>query len=128
MFDESDTESAPHVALISESLARVRWPNQDPWAHVGIRQHGWRFAFADDHCVVGDTHEYSLETPAHPTIYVDIRQRPKGYFTVVMRADTDPSSVFSAARGIMRELAPMCRAVPHIFAVYSASLDRAGST
>jgi putative ABC transport system permease protein len=124
MFDERDTESAPHVALISESLARVRWPNQDPLGHTlefGNMDGDLRLLTIIG--VVGDTHEYSLETPARPTIYVDIRQRPKGYFTVVMRADTDPSSVFSAARGIMRELAPDVPPRFRTFSqVYSASL------
>jgi len=124
MFDERDTESAPHVALISESLARVRWPNQDPLGHTlefGNMDGDLRLLTIVG--VVGDTHEDSLETPARPTIYVDIRQRPKGYFTVVMRADTDPSSVFSAARGIMRELAPDVPPRFRTFSqVYSASL------
>ncbi|PYR60160.1 MAG: permease [Acidobacteria bacterium] len=30
IFDERDGANAPHVALISGSLARERWPNQDP--------------------------------------------------------------------------------------------------
>src|SRR5262249_32472685 len=30
MFDEHDGFDGPHVALISESLARSRWPNEDP--------------------------------------------------------------------------------------------------
>jgi predicted permease len=124
MFDERDTESAPHVALISESLARLRWPNQDPLGHTlefGNMDGDLRLLTIVG--VVGDTHEYSLETPARPTIYVDIRQRPKGYFTGVMRANTDPSSVFSAARGIMRELAPDVPPRFRTFSqVYSASL------
>src|SRR5208337_1699157 len=30
LFDQRDTMASPHVALISESLAREKWPNQDP--------------------------------------------------------------------------------------------------
>jgi putative ABC transport system permease protein len=34
MFDDRDTPDAPHVALISESLAQARWPGQDPIGHT----------------------------------------------------------------------------------------------
>ena len=30
LFDDRDAQGAPHVAVISESLARSRWPNVDP--------------------------------------------------------------------------------------------------
>jgi hypothetical protein len=30
LFDRQDTADAPQAALISESLARARWPNEDP--------------------------------------------------------------------------------------------------
>ena len=34
MFGEQDNWNSPHVAVISESLARQRWPNQDPIGQV----------------------------------------------------------------------------------------------
>ena len=34
MFGEQDDWNSPHVAVISESLARQRWPNQDPIGQV----------------------------------------------------------------------------------------------
>jgi hypothetical protein len=34
IFDERDGANSPHVAVISESLARDRWPNQDPIGHT----------------------------------------------------------------------------------------------
>src|SRR5258708_6193850 len=34
IFDESDSEDSPHVAVISDSLARARWPGQDPIGHT----------------------------------------------------------------------------------------------
>jgi hypothetical protein len=30
LFDDGDGPDAPHVAVISESLAKARWPDQDP--------------------------------------------------------------------------------------------------
>jgi hypothetical protein len=34
LFDARDGAEAPHAALITESLARERWPNQDPIGHT----------------------------------------------------------------------------------------------
>jgi len=34
LFDERDGVNSPHVAVISESLARDRWSNQDPIGHT----------------------------------------------------------------------------------------------
>jgi predicted permease len=126
LFDQRDTMDAPHVALISESLAREKWPNLDPLGRTiefGNMDGDVRFLTVVG--VVGDVREDSLEARPRPTIYVDYRQRPQatGRFTVVLRTETDPAVVFSAAREIVRGLDPN---VPPSFStfteVFSASL------
>ncbi len=111
IFDDRDTENAPHVALISQSLAKQKWPGQDPIGHtVEFGNMDGDVRLLTIVGIVGDTHEDSLERPANPTIYVDIRQRPKGYFTVVMRADADPSSgIFGSSRHRATNWLRMCR-------------------
>ncbi|HXN64531.1 MAG TPA: ABC transporter permease, partial [Candidatus Acidoferrales bacterium] len=107
MFDDRDTPSSPHVALISQSLADRKWPGQDPLGHT------IEFGNMDGDLhlltivgVVGDTHEDSLELPADPTVYVNMLQRPRGSFVTVMRSNTDTASVFAAARSVLHNLAP----------------------
>ena len=124
MFDESDGPNAPHVALISESLGRDRWPNQDPIGHTiefGNMDGDLRLLTIVG--IVGDTHEYGLDAPPRPTVYVNLFQRPRAAMTMTMLSDADTRSVTSAARGILRELDPD---VPPSFQtfqqVYSASL------
>jgi predicted permease len=126
LFDERDTMGAPHVALISQSLAREKWPNMDPLGRsieFGNMDGDLRFLTVVG--VVGDIREDSLEARPRPTIYVNYRQRPQatGQFTVVMRTAADPAVVFSAAREIVRSLDPN---VPPSFStfteVFSASL------
>ncbi|HSB11220.1 MAG TPA: FtsX-like permease family protein, partial [Blastocatellia bacterium] len=73
--------------------------------------------------IVGDTHEYGLDEPPRPTVYVNLFQRPRSVMTVTLLADTDTRSVSSAARGILQELDPEIPANFRTFQqVYSASL------
>jgi predicted permease len=109
LFDQRDTMDSPHVALISESLAREKWPNQDPLGRTiefGNMDGDLRFLTVVG--VVGDLREDSLEKKPRPTIYVDYQQRPQAmlHFTVVLRAEANPTAVFSAAREIVRGLDP----------------------
>jgi ABC-type antimicrobial peptide transport system permease subunit len=56
--------------------------------------------------IVGDTHEYGLDQPPRPTVYVNLFQRPRAVMTVTMLTDADTRSVSAAARGILQELNP----------------------
>ncbi|MFZ0861401.1 MAG: ABC transporter permease [Candidatus Sulfotelmatobacter sp.] len=109
LFDDRDTMDAPHVAVISQSLAREKWPEQDPIGRT------IEFGNMDGDLrpltivgVVGDVREDSLEKPSGPTVYVNYRQRPEATyrFSAVMRTATDPSAVISAARRIVHALDP----------------------
>jgi predicted permease len=125
LFERRDSFDSPHVAVINESLARSRWSNQDPIGQT------IQFGNMDGDLhlltivgIVGDTHEYTLEQPPFPTVYVNVLQRPRSYLKVVMHTDTDLRPVMAAARGILRDEAPD---VPPRFRtftqIYSASLE-----
>jgi putative ABC transport system permease protein len=123
LFDDSDTMDAPHVAVISQSLAREQWPGQDP---IG---HRLEFGNMDGDLrpltiigVVADVHEDSLEKPTGPIVYVNYRQRPQATsnFVAVLRSATDPSAVISSARQIVRELDPNVPPIIGTFAEVSA--------
>ena len=124
LFEDRDGQNAPHVAVISESLARARWPDADP---IGATV---EFGNMDGYLqpltivgIVGDTHEYGLEQPPRPTMYVDLLQRPRSWATVVIRANADPRGITSAARDVLRQVAPDVPPRFRTFAqIYSASL------
>jgi predicted permease len=124
IFDERDGANAPHVAVISESLARDRWPRQDPIGHTiefGNMDGDLRVLTIVG--IVGDTHEYGLEAPPRPTVYVNLFQRPRAAITVTMLSDADTRSVTSAARGILQDLNPELPArFRTLSQVYSAAL------
>ncbi len=124
VFDERDGANAPHVAVISESLVRDRWPNQDPIGHTiefGNMDGDLRLLTVVG--IVGDTHEYGLDAPPRPTVYVNLFQRPRSTITLTMLSDADTGLVTSAARGILQDLSPEIPArFRTLSQVYSASL------
>jgi predicted permease len=110
---------SPHVALISQALARQRWPNQDPLGQTlefGNMDGDTRLLTVVG--VVGDVHDDSLESPPTAIIYVNSRQRPQstGHFALVMRTSLPPEPLIPAARAILRDLAPD---VPPSFSTYT---------
>lgn len=122
-FEDHDTMDALHVALINESLAREQWPDQDPLGRT------IEFGNMDGDLrpltivgVIGDTHDDGLETAPRPTVYVNYRQRPQAtwQFSTVVRTETDPAAVISAARRIVRTLDPN---VPPKFSTFAQVLS-----
>ena len=124
MFDGRDGADAPHVALISASLARDRWPDRDPIGRTiqfGNMDGDLRLLTIVG--IVGDTHVYGLDVPPRPTVYVNLFQRPRPAVSLALRSDADTSLVASTARGILRELDPEIPArFRTLSQVYSASL------
>jgi len=108
-FDNRDTIDAPHVAIISQSLALERWPHQDPLGQTlefGNMDGDLRLLTVVG--VVGDVRDRSLEAPARPVIYVNYRQRPQAadQFTLLMHTSGNPESINSAVRETLRALDP----------------------
>ncbi len=124
-FEQSDRSDSPHVAVISQSLARKYWPNEDP---IGKRI---QFGNMDGDerllniiGVVGDVHE-RLDANVSPTVYAYSLQRPlKSNFSFVVRANTDTTALVS---GMRREVQALDRELPANFRtleqVVSSSLD-----
>jgi putative ABC transport system permease protein len=124
IFDARDGPNSPHVAMISESLARDRWPKQDPIGRTiefGNMDGDLRLLTIVG--IVGDIHEYGLDAPPRPTVYVNLFQRPRSAITLTMLSDADTGLVTSAARGILQDLDPEIPARFRTFPqIYSASL------
>jgi putative ABC transport system permease protein len=106
-FGPQDDAAAPHVAVVSESLVRTRWPDRDP---LGLRI---EFGNMDGDLtplaivgIVGDVRERGLDAPPRPTLYASARQRPRtaATFTVVMHASAQPGWLMARAREIVHAL------------------------
>jgi putative ABC transport system permease protein len=124
IFDERDGSDSPHVAVISESLARERWPKQDPIGHTiefGNMDGDPRLLTIVG--IVADVHQNALDLPPRPTVYVDLFQRPRPTITITMLSDADTRLVTSTARAILQDLNPEIPANFRAFSqVYADSL------
>ena len=110
MFGEQDAGNAPHVAVISEALARQRWPDQDPIGQV------IEFGNMDGNLkpltivgIVGDVRASGLDLPPTRIIYVDYHQRglnANSSPTIVMRSAAPLARIAPEARAMFHELAP----------------------
>jgi putative ABC transport system permease protein len=127
-FEARDTAEAPHVALITESLAKSRWPDRDP---IGLTI---QFGNVDRHFqpitivgIVGDIRDRYIDATPRPTMFVNARQRPNrtGGFTTVMHTAADPSGLIGRAGEIVRALdpdvPPRFRTIEQVFATSLAS-------
>jgi putative ABC transport system permease protein len=104
-FTEADTENAPPVAIISETLAARYFPNQDP---IGKRlafnrpirwQNGEEPVTAQVVGVVGNVKLDESFADPKPTIYVPHRQNPWSRAVwFVARTETDPAALGPALR------------------------------
>jgi len=119
IFGPQDDWNAPHVALISESLARRQWPNSDPIGKV------IEYGNMDGNLkpltivgVVGDVRAEGLDQPASSLVYVDYHQRgltPNTTPTILLRSAAPTAQVVSATRQIFHDLAPE---IPVKFSTY----------
>ncbi|HEY1341109.1 MAG TPA: ABC transporter permease [Bryobacteraceae bacterium] len=109
-FTERDGQNvnAPEV-VINESLVRQFWPTITPSQALGrgVKNGGakeWMRIVG----VIKDDRHYGLEEPPRSTLFAPYRslaeERPS--LTIVIRSSTDPESLTSAARGVLRQINP----------------------
>jgi putative ABC transport system permease protein len=100
---DRDDQKAPQVAVINQTMARHRWPAEDP---VGKRvSFDQRQTWIKIVGVVGDVKEYGLDRPVGDEIYATIQQA--GFAgRLVLRTAGDPMSVSAAVRAALHEVDP----------------------
>ena len=93
-FDGRDRPDKPQVAIINQSLARHRWPGQDPL--------GRRISFDGGQTwtqivgIVGDVRERGLDQAPADLIYLPYAQYPQMGPSLVARTQGDPMNIARA--------------------------------
>ncbi len=102
-FTDQDAAASPFVAIVSEKMARLFWPGEDP---IGKRFRlggpgttgPWRTIVG----VAGDVRRFGLEADAKPTMYLPHLQSPRLTMTLVARASSEPSVLAAVIGGAVR--------------------------
>ena len=94
-FSDTDTDKSPLVVVISETMARKYWPNEDPLGQrIGRGPDRWRQIVG----IVRDVKHFGLDADTPPTMYLPMRQAPGRGMNLVVRASGDPLSLAPALR------------------------------
>ena len=105
-FTDADTATAPRVAVINRTMARMYFPGEDP---VGKR-FGDKSLTPDSMKqivgVVEDIREGPLSAEIWPAVYYPFAQSPSSYFAVVARTSSPAAPMLPAFAAAVRELDP----------------------
>jgi predicted permease len=98
VFRDSDNDHAPPVVVLSRSLARQLWGNEDPI--------GKRVNFGDDEWptvagVVGDVREFGPAHGAPAQVYLSLWRQPMARCAIVRSAGNPDAAIASVRRAVM---------------------------
>ena len=97
LFTEQDNEKAPRVAIISETLARQQFPNEDPLGkriNITNGPDAWREIVG----IVYDVKQYGVDRESTMQSYEPFAQVPFNNLTAVIRTSGDARALHNAIR------------------------------
>jgi putative ABC transport system permease protein len=107
-FTDRDSQDAPPVAIINESLARTFFGEENP---IGKRLKldlwilfGDKTPMREIVGVAGDVKHAGLSGAARPIVYIPLAQRPFNMSYVVVKTDGDPARFVPAIRAAVRSV------------------------
>jgi len=106
-FSGSDLYNRPFVAIVSDSLARQDFPNEDPIGHrimCGLDSPKWMTVVG----VVGDVRQSSPAAQPGPELYMPLQQHPfmASDTEVVVRTPDSPQTLIPAVEHAIRAVNP----------------------
>ncbi|MGH9846946.1 MAG: ABC transporter permease, partial [Blastocatellia bacterium] len=104
LLNDSDTEGAPSVAVLSETLARRLFPNANALGKQ-FKLPGSNADLTTVVGIVGDIRHKGLDREIENALYLNYRQTPRE-LALVLRSAVEPSSLAPAVRNAVREIDP----------------------
>jgi predicted permease len=98
---DTDTETAPRVVIVSQSLARILYPGQDPLGRPALIRQGAPHTIVG---VVADVRQSQLDEASATQIYISYLQGSGFPQDLVVRSPIDPAALVPSIR---RELAAL---------------------
>jgi len=112
LIEEQDKRGVAPVAVVSESCARIQFPQQDAIGqHIQMDDRDDSAPWATIVGIVGDVHQYGLDKPADAAVYLAFSQakRPQPWASLVVRSNLPPERIEAEVR---KGMAAVDSAVP----------------
>jgi putative ABC transport system permease protein len=101
-FNERDDAAGPPVAIISESMARQFYANDNPLGQqIKVSNESKPAEIVG---IAGDVRDQELETAGRAAVYEPAAQVPFGSVYFAVRTEREPSALISGVRAAMREM------------------------
>jgi putative ABC transport system permease protein len=107
-FTAADIWGHPFVAIISESLARRYFPNEDPLGHRIMSGFDATGKWTTIVGIVGDVRQKSPRSPITPEVYLPMRQHPymANELQVILRTSGPPQALIPPVQKTIHEMDP----------------------
>jgi len=104
-FSDADSEKAPHVAIINETMAKEFWPNEDPLGkHLGTK--GANGPFIEVVGIVQDAKYQHLLDKPEAFYYVPFEQSYNSLRTIHVRTTVPSESLAPQIQSVIHEVVP----------------------
>lgn len=103
MFTEADNESAPHVAIINETMARSYFADVNPLGQR-IALKGEAHKWIEIVGVAADVKQFGLDMENQPGFYQPYRQKEVAFMTMAVRTTVEPEAMIPALRSRISEV------------------------
>jgi putative ABC transport system permease protein len=105
LFTERDTDRTPAVAVINQTMARHRWPGENPIGQkISINMFGSWMTIVG---IVSDTREYGLPLPTRDEVYLPTAQQGGFSSNLIVRTAFDPAMATPFVRAALHEVDPL---------------------
>jgi putative ABC transport system permease protein len=123
-FDERDTDSAPPVGIIDETMASTYWPTEHSVGQrIKLGGMGSKQPWMTIVGVVRHVHYRTLEARSRVQLYWPEAQRPTGFMSLAIRTSTaDPRSLAPAVERVVLGIDPQ-QPVDHVLTMEEVMAD-----
>jgi putative ABC transport system permease protein len=104
LYDQSEVMEMRHVVVINETFARKYFPSEEPLGKRLTIYMKDKNVPTEIIGIVADNKHTSLATEVEPMAYWPHAEQAFSFMKLAVRTSADPSSVASAARGVIRDL------------------------
>ena len=102
LFESTDREGSPNVAIINDAAAKTFFPGEDPVGRTVVVARADRTVVG----VVADVRQWSLEESTQAEVYLPMAQGRPGTGYLVIRTGEDPRAVLPAIRAAVLDVLP----------------------